>query len=246
MGIDLMNLPAYEPRWPGVLELNLQDQWRARWVDEQELPENAPVSWAYGMVCMGDNGYATRAKGGARWEMIEGPTGDKQPEAFVKQAAIERMGATAGRMELIGFFECKATRLNTGVKPGTITVRPSTWWARKWLIARRIGYERGADAMAEFLVACGRVPESSTHRKCASRYANLRAKAKPNVSGGPAQSGEAVSEAATTLVFLRPIGREPGSRTKSTTPTPTRRLGRPRGRSALCPCRTGETGRPQT
>ncbi|MBE0611781.1 MAG: hypothetical protein IH609_20535 [Dehalococcoidia bacterium] len=180
MGIDLMNLPAYEPRWPGVLELNLQDQWRARWVDEQELPENAPVSWAYGMVCMGDNGYATRAKGGARWEMIEGPTGDKQPEAFVKQAAIERMGATAGRMELIGFFECKATRLNTGVKPGTITVRPFYLVVAKKVADLPEGsdYERRRMRMAEFMVAMrARYPEFEDYiGRCASRYAILRAK----------------------------------------------------------------------
>jgi hypothetical protein len=180
MGIDLMNLPAYEPRWPGVVELNLQDLWRARWVDEQELPENAPVSWAYAMVCMGDNGYATRVKGGARWEMIEGPTGDKQPEAFVKQAAIERMGATAGRMELIGFFECKATRHNTEFEPGTIRVRPFYLVVAKKVADLPEGsdYERRRMRMAEFMVAMrARYPEFEDYiGKCASRYAILRAK----------------------------------------------------------------------
>ncbi|MCL4240655.1 MAG: hypothetical protein KJ048_04820 [Dehalococcoidia bacterium] len=180
MGVDLMSLGAYEPRWPGVLELNLHDQWRARWVDEQELPANAPVHWAYGMVCMGDHGYATRAKGAAKWEMIEGPTGDGAPEAFVKAAAIERMGATTGRLELIGFFECKATRHNTEFQQGTITVRPFYL-----VVAKKVadlpdgsGWERRRMRMAEFMVAMrARYPELEDYvGKCASRYAVLRAK----------------------------------------------------------------------
>lgn len=180
MGVDLMSLGAYEPRWPGVVELNLQDQWRARWVDEQALPGNAPVFWAYGMVCMGDYGYATREKGGAKWEMIEGPTGESDSEAFIKSAALERMGATAGRIELIGFFECKATRHNTEFEQGAITVRPFYLVVAKKVADVPDGsrYERRRMRMAEFMVAMrARYPELEDYiGLCATRYAVLRAK----------------------------------------------------------------------
>jgi hypothetical protein len=180
MGVDLMSLGAYEPRWPGVVELNLADQWRARWVDEQELPGNAPVFWAYAMVCMGDYGYATREKGAAKWEMIEGPIGEATPEAFVKSAAMERTGATAGKVELIGFFECKATRHNTEFGQGAITVRPFYLVVAKKVsdLPASSNYERRRMRMAEYLVALrARYPELEDYvGKCASRYAVLRAR----------------------------------------------------------------------
>jgi len=64
--VDLSALAAYEPRWPGVVELNLQDQWRARWVDEQVLPPNAPVNYAYAMVVAGEKGYVLRRPASSR------------------------------------------------------------------------------------------------------------------------------------------------------------------------------------
>ena len=73
--VDLGAIAAYEPRWPGVKELNIADDWRARWVDEQSLPENAPVHYAYALVVMGDKGYGVRESGGNRWGMLEGATG---------------------------------------------------------------------------------------------------------------------------------------------------------------------------
>ena len=50
--VDMNALAAYEPVWPGVKELNIQDDWRARWVDEQELPDNAPVHFVYSLLVM--------------------------------------------------------------------------------------------------------------------------------------------------------------------------------------------------
>lgn len=180
MGFNMGMPGGYEPRWPGVVELNLADQWRARWVDEQELPANAPVNWAYGMVCMGDYGYATRASGAPKWEMLDGPTGDADADAFIRDVAMERTGATPGKVELIGYFECKATRHNTEYGQGTITVRPFYLVVAKSVsdLPEGSGYERRRMRMAEYMVAMrARYPELEDYiGQCALRYSVLRAK----------------------------------------------------------------------
>lgn len=165
--VDLGAIAAYEPRWPGVRELNFADQWRARWVDEQELPAGAPVHITYALVLMDGKGYATRERGGDRWEMIEGEAGDDNAEAFLKKALKERIGGTPARIGLIGFFECRPTRHNTAFKPDDVTVRPmyvviakkivdlpasSTWERRRfplneYLVALRARYPELADAI---------------------------------------------------------------------------------------------------
>lgn len=178
--VDLGALAAYEPRWPGVKELNLADQWRARWVDEQVLPENAPVYHVYALVVMGDKGYATRQKGAGQWGMVEGPIGDLAVEQFIETAARERIGATLARAELIGFLECKATMHNTEFKQGELTVRPLYV-----LIAKKVddlpdgsAFERRRFPMNEYMVAMrARYPELLDYlTEAASRYAVLRAK----------------------------------------------------------------------
>jgi hypothetical protein len=112
--------------------------------------------------------------------MIEGPIGEATPEAFVKSAAMERTGATAGKVELIGFFECKATRHNTEFGQGAITVRPFYLVVAKKVsdLPASSNYERRRMRMAEYLVALrARYPELEDYvGKCASRYAVLRAR----------------------------------------------------------------------
>ncbi len=178
--VDLGAIAAYEPRWPGVRELNLADQWRARWVDEQTLSEHAPVKHLYALVLMGDKGYATRETGQAKWGMLEGEPGDLTPEAFLVAAAIERFGATPARIELIGFFECKATRQNAGYESGELTVRPLYL-----ILAKRVddlpessNFERRRFPMNEYMVALrARHPELLDYLGlAAARYAILRAK----------------------------------------------------------------------
>ena len=120
---DMMNM--YQPRPAFKTELNLSDQWRGRWIDEQELPEYAPVNYAYAFVMMGDKGYVTRREDAQFWDTIEGAVenGDSA-EAFVRRAAKERMGATLGTLDMLGFFECRATSHNPEFDAGSITVRP--------------------------------------------------------------------------------------------------------------------------
>ena len=178
--VDLQAIAAYEPKWPGVRELNFADQWRARWNSESELPDGAPVFHAYAMVVMGDKGYATREKGGDRWGLVEGPVGDMAAEAFVKSAAKERTGATIAKAELIGFFECKATRHNKEFEQGSITVRPLYL-----LIAKKVddlpansGFERRRFPFNEYMVAMrARHAELEEYLAMgANRYGVMRAK----------------------------------------------------------------------
>ncbi|HXU22564.1 MAG TPA: hypothetical protein VN697_00915 [Tepidiformaceae bacterium] len=119
---DMMNM--YQPRPAFKKELNLNDQWRGRWIDEQELPEYAPVNYAYAFVMMADKGYVTRREDEQFWDTIEGAVEGESAEAFVRRAAKERMGATVGTLDMIGFFECRATSHNPDFAAGSITVRP--------------------------------------------------------------------------------------------------------------------------
>ena len=178
--VNLGALAAYEPRWPGVKELNIADDWRARWVDEQELPENAPVHYAYSLLVMGDKGYGVREAGGNRWGMLEGETGGEAPDAFIKRAAKDWVGATLARVELIGFFECRATRHNTEFAQGELTVRPLYLAVAKTMsdVAPNKGHERRRFPMNEYAVAMrGRYAEFLDHLQQAfQRYAVIQAK----------------------------------------------------------------------
>ena len=121
--VDLNAISSYEPRWPAVKELNLADQWRARWNDEPELPDGAPVQHIYALLFLADKGYAVREPGANKWGMIEGSPGDLTASEFLK-ASAKSIGATIGNTELIGYFECRPTRHNTEFKAGDTVVRP--------------------------------------------------------------------------------------------------------------------------
>jgi hypothetical protein len=114
----------YMPRPAAVRELNLNDEWRGRWYEADELPENAPVNYAYALVLMGDKGYVTRPAGQTAWGTVEGPTEPGKPESFLKTAIKAQTGATPAHTELIGFFECRATSHNPDFEKDAITVRP--------------------------------------------------------------------------------------------------------------------------
>lgn len=178
--VDLGAIARYEPRWPGVKELNLADQWRARWVDEQALSEHAPVNYVYSLMLMGDKGYVTREKGESKWGMLEGDTGDVAPDAFLAAASKDRFGVTPARIELIGFFECKATRHNSAYSAGELTVRPLYLIAAKKVedLPDSSTYERRRFPLNEYMVALrARYPELLDYLGlAASRYAILRAK----------------------------------------------------------------------
>lgn len=125
MTIPNIDFTAYEPRWPGVPEINFGDRWRARFVDGEQLPPGAPVSHIYALVLMGERGYVTRPRGDAPWRTVEGATsGEETPEGALKRLAREQTGALAGKAILVGFLECKATSHNADFPAGAVTVRP--------------------------------------------------------------------------------------------------------------------------
>ncbi|MCE7928594.1 MAG: hypothetical protein HUU14_04875 [Dehalococcoidia bacterium] len=168
----------YEPRWPAVVELNFSDEWRARWVDERVLPEDAPVDYAYVIVWMGGFGYVTRSIGETVWRTVEGaPGAGEKPPAFVKRITREQTGAT-GQFELVGFFECKATSHNPSFPPGAVRVRPLYFVLASEVkdLGRESPYERRRLPVNEHLKALRqRYPEFETYLgKAADRYAMLR------------------------------------------------------------------------
>lgn len=116
----------YEPRWPGVLEIKFGDDWRAKYIAENEIPENAPVTYGYALVVMDEKGYVTRAKGSeGAWLTVEGPVAPGETaEAWATRAANEQTGAVAATVFVNGFLECKATSHNPQYEAGTVTVRP--------------------------------------------------------------------------------------------------------------------------
>ena len=178
--VDMNYVRNYEPRWPGVKELNLADQWRARWVDEQELPAEAPVNYAYAMLLLGDKAYAVRPAGGKNWGMVEGATGDTPAEDWLAMALKEQANATAKTIALVGFYECKATRLNTEFEQGALTVRPLYVVSAKSVDDMPDGsaFERRRFPLNEYMVAMrARYPELLDQLTTADhRYAVLRAK----------------------------------------------------------------------
>ncbi|MGE3077215.1 MAG: hypothetical protein AB7N24_19390 [Dehalococcoidia bacterium] len=171
--VDMNAVMSYEPRWPGVKELNIEDQWRARWVDEQTLPAGAPVHFVYSLLVMGDKGYALRESGESVWGMLEGANGDVAPETFVKNAAKERAGATLAATELIGFYECKATRHNKDFEPGATTVRPFYVAVVKTIsdVPPASGFERRRFPLNEYAVAMrAHYPELVDHLPAAFQW----------------------------------------------------------------------------
>jgi|GEM_PF-4530888 len=179
--VDFPGVGVYEPRWPGVKELNLADQWRARWVNEQELPEHAPVHYVYALLLMGDKGYAVREAGSNRWGMVEGLVGTQSAEEFLASAMMEQAGATIARAELAGFLECRPTRFNTEFSKDQLTVRPIYVVAAKSIADLPSGsrFERRRFPLNEYVVAMrARYPEFLDQLTQAfSHYAVMQAKA---------------------------------------------------------------------
>ena len=121
--VDLGAIARYEPKWPAVKELNLQDQWRARWNETGQLPEHAPVQRVYALLFLADKGYAVRTPGESVWGMIEGDPEGAPVDKFLKDQA-KSLGVTLASTELTGFYECRPTRHNTEYQPDDTVVRP--------------------------------------------------------------------------------------------------------------------------
>ena len=170
----------YQPRPMAMTELNLSDDWRARWVDEQELPENAPVNYAYAVVVMGDKGYVTRARGSSVWGTVEGAVEAETAVDFVRRAVKEQTGGTMRTLELLGFLECRATSHNEQFRAGSIALRPMYLVVAKSIddLPDASTYEKRRLPMNEFMMALrGRYPELVDHfGQAGQRYAIMRAK----------------------------------------------------------------------
>lgn len=113
-----------EPEWAHLKELSIGNAWLARWINDEALPADVPVDYAYGVVFLGDKGYVCRPESANVWGTVEGATEGAGAEAFLKRAATEQTGATIGRLELAGFLYCKATSHNPDHKAGTARTRP--------------------------------------------------------------------------------------------------------------------------
>jgi ADP-ribose pyrophosphatase YjhB (NUDIX family) len=182
MGPSPLELGNYKPRAPiGVVELNIGDQWRAKWLDADELPEDAPVFYAYAVVYSGDKGYVTRPRGSDEtWRTVEGHLQPGEtPEDFVKRGCYEMTGANIRHVDLLGFLECKATSHNQEFQAGTITVRPIYVAVASSIddVPDDSGYERRRLRLNEHSRALRvRYPELDEHMlKAAQRYAVLTA-----------------------------------------------------------------------
>ncbi|MCC7364234.1 MAG: hypothetical protein IT303_07655 [Dehalococcoidia bacterium] len=114
----------YIPPPVGALELNLNDEWRARFTEADELPPNAPVQYGYAIVFKGDRGYVCRAGDDAVWGVVEGPFSEgEQTQEWLERAVREQLGATIAKCELFGYLDCKATSHNPQFEAGAVTVR---------------------------------------------------------------------------------------------------------------------------
>lgn len=176
---DLNNI--YIPPPLAVLELNLGDQWRARFSEGDELPPNAPLAYGYAVVFMGDKGYVTRRGDDGPWGVLEGAfNAGEKPRAWLKRLATEQFGATPGQVELIGYLDCKATSHNSEFPPGTITVRPLYVVAAKAVkdLGESSGYVRRRLPLNEHAEAVRkRYPELAPFMSMAlNRYAVWRAR----------------------------------------------------------------------
>jgi ADP-ribose pyrophosphatase YjhB (NUDIX family) len=183
MGPSPAELARYAPKAPpGVVELNIGDQWRAKWVDADELPGDAPVFYAYALVARGEKGYVTRRTGeNGPWGTVEGSLDEGEgAEDFVRRAAMAMIGATVSHIELVGFLECKATSHNRDFPVGSITVRPLYVAVASSVddIPEDSGYERRRLPLNQHHKALReRYPEIDEYiGKAAQRYAVLHAR----------------------------------------------------------------------
>lgn len=114
----------YIPPPAATKELNLEDEWRGRWVDERELPAGVPVVYAYSLVYMGERGYATRPVGVEQWGMVELAVESSDAEADVTRAVAEQTGGTVAKLVVAGYLECVATSHHATLPAGSVAVRP--------------------------------------------------------------------------------------------------------------------------
>ncbi|MCC6385746.1 MAG: hypothetical protein IT302_00020 [Dehalococcoidia bacterium] len=150
-----MDMNIYIPDPLAVVELNLGDHWRGRWVETDELPDGAPTTFGYVVVCMADKGYLTREKGTDRFGVVGGTfeAGEK-PAAWLKRVVLEQTGATPGRTQLLGYFDCRATSHNPDYEAGAATVRPVYLVSAKAIkdLGAKSRFERRRMPMNEFAV----------------------------------------------------------------------------------------------
>lgn len=118
-------MTVYIPPPPGAVELNLGDEWRARFVAEATMPKGIPMDYGYALLVMGDRGYVVRPRGQPQWGTVEAPAepGEKAA-AWAKRAAKEQANAAVARADLVGYLECRATSHNPSFPPGATVVRP--------------------------------------------------------------------------------------------------------------------------
>ncbi len=178
-GMEGMNFYIADPL--GRKELNLNDDWRAVWVEGGDFPPGAPVVYGYVMVVMEDKGYVTRRAGDEVWGVVEGVVSPvEKPAQFVKRASLEQAGVQAGRAVPIGYFDCRATSNNTDYPVGSSTIRPVTLMVAKKVkdIGRDSGFERRRLPLNEFAGALRkRYPEVHDAMATAlDRYMVMRAR----------------------------------------------------------------------
>ncbi len=165
MGIDLQALAlSYKPAHLGIHELRMGNDWRAYWIEADELPPDAPVLYSYAVVVAEDKGYVTRRAGERIWSTVEGARrADEAPEGCVKRMAAEQAGVVTAAVRLIGFYECRATTHNPDFPAGTVTVRPI------YLVVAKKLSEMGKDALFERR----RLPMNEHARALRERYPEL-------------------------------------------------------------------------
>lgn len=161
-------------------ELNLNDEWRGRWVDDDELPQDVPVMYAYALVYMDDRGYATRPAGTAKWGMVETAISGDTPEAEIKQAVKDQTGGTVAKLVTTGYLECVATSHHATLEAGSVAVRPLYVAVLRSIkdLGRDAPYQRRRLPMNEYVHAMReRYPEIRPQvSDAASRYVAMRAK----------------------------------------------------------------------
>lgn len=166
---------------PGATkELNLNDEWRGRWVDDSHLPEDVPVTYAYALVYLGDRGYVTRPADTEAWGMVEVAIDSPRPEAALKQAVKEQTGGTVDRAVVTGYLECRATSHNESTEAGSVSVRPLYVVVLKSIkdLGREAPYQRRRLPLNEYVAALReRYPEIRQYvSDAASEYVAMRAR----------------------------------------------------------------------
>lgn len=182
--VDFAEMSAAAKRYnrsDAPLELNIGDQWRARWVEGEPLPAAIPVAHLYATLVMDDKGYVVRARGTEAWNTIEGaPEQGEKPDAALKRLAKAQANAAPGRVGLIGYLDCRATSHNTEYAKDARTIRPVYLFVAKQMkdLGRESAYERRRMPMNEYMMAIrNRYPEIDDYLpRTVERYYVMRAK----------------------------------------------------------------------